>query len=78
MLQISLATLSDLPQLQQISRTTFVETFGAVNTPENMEMYLTESLGTEKLTKELSNINSEFYFAILNDEVIGYLKLNYV
>jgi ribosomal protein S18 acetylase RimI-like enzyme len=47
-----------------------------VNTPENMAKYLNESLSEEKLSAELNDSNSHFYFAIDGDKVIGYLKVN--
>jgi ribosomal protein S18 acetylase RimI-like enzyme len=31
----------------------------------------------EKLTNELNNPNSSFYFAVVNDKIIGYLKINF-
>ena len=71
------ATISDINQLQQVSRQTFSETFSVVNTKENMRKYLDEELSTEKLTNELANPDSEFYFALLENNVIGYLKLNF-
>lgn len=64
-------------QLQQIGRQTFLETFSATNTAENMQQYLEEGFSVEKLTSELQNPYSEFYFAILDEVVIGYLKLNF-
>lgn len=70
------ATLSDINQLQQISRQTFYETFSVVNTEENMRKYLEEEFSTEKLSVELVNNDSEFYFAMQEKNVIGYLKLN--
>ena len=63
-------------QLQKISRETFFETFAAVNTEENMNQYLEENLSFDQLTSELNNQNSIFYFAIHEDEIIGYIKLN--
>jgi ribosomal protein S18 acetylase RimI-like enzyme len=71
------ATIIDINQLQQVSRQTFYETFAPVNTKENMRKYLEEELSIEKLTDELVNADSEFYFAILENKVIGYLKLNF-
>jgi ribosomal protein S18 acetylase RimI-like enzyme len=41
-----------------------------------MSKYLKESFSSEKLTDELSNELSQFYFAKLSNEVIGYMKLN--
>jgi ribosomal protein S18 acetylase RimI-like enzyme len=42
-----------------------------------MEKYLEEGFSLEKLTAELKNNNSEFYFAVMDNKVIGYLKLNF-
>lgn len=69
-------TFDEINQLQKISRQTFYETFSTVNTEENMTKYLEEELSLEKLSVELNDKNSEFYFAISGEEVIGYLKLN--
>ncbi|MCS4225821.1 hypothetical protein [Sphingobacterium sp. BIGb0165] len=41
-----------------------------------MASYLSESFSEIKLIKELNNSGSEFYFAVDNNTVIGYLKLN--
>lgn len=69
-------TEHELVQLQEIGQKTFSETFSENNTEESMAEYLEKSFSTEKLTTELNDENSEFYFAKLDDEVIGYLKLN--
>ncbi|OUJ74592.1 GNAT family N-acetyltransferase [Hymenobacter crusticola] len=66
----------DVAQLQQIGRQTFFETFAASNSEENMRTYLAEGFSAEKLLTELQNPNSVFYFAELNNAVIGYLKVN--
>lgn len=66
----------DLAQLQQIGRQTFFETFAASNSEENMRSYLAEGFSAEKLLAELHNPHSAFYFAELDNAVIGYLKVN--
>lgn len=71
------ATINDIDQLQKIGRQTFYETFASGNTEENMKNYLDEGFSVSKLTTELSNNNAEFYFATLDDNVIGYLKVNF-
>jgi GNAT superfamily N-acetyltransferase len=76
MILIRKATTSDTAALQSISRQTFMETFAADNSEENMRQYLEESLSVKKLDEELNDINAEFYFAVKDDEVIGYLKIN--
>jgi ribosomal protein S18 acetylase RimI-like enzyme len=76
-IEIKKVTLNDIDQLQKISKQTFQETFSESNSEENMKNYLEEELSIKKLTAELNNTKSLFYFANLNNEVIGYLKLNF-
>jgi ribosomal protein S18 acetylase RimI-like enzyme len=42
-----------------------------------MKAYLEDGFSNAKLSAELDNPNSEFYFATLNNTVIGYLKINF-
>ena len=70
-------TLNDIEQLQIIGRETFSETFSSSNTKENIAKYLADGFSIEKLTEELNNEHSEFYFAVIDDKVVGYLKLNF-
>ena len=64
-------------QLQKIGRQTFQETFSESNSEDNMKSYLDERFSKVKLTVELTDVNSEFYFATLDNEAIGYLKVNF-
>jgi len=73
---IKKATIHDSKPLQKISKQTFYETFSKGNTKEDMEQYLNTSFSEEKLTAELALSNSAFYFALLDEKVIGYLKVN--
>lgn len=75
-LKIIKATTADVLKLQSIGRQTFSETFADVNSEENMEKYLDESFAITKLTAELNNPSSYFYLAVLDETVVGYLKLN--
>ena len=68
--------IEQIEQLQQIGRQTFEETFAESNSAENMAKYLEEAYSHEKLSAELNNPNSFFYFAMMDHNVIGYLKLN--
>ncbi|MEI6577253.1 MAG: GNAT family N-acetyltransferase [Bacteroidota bacterium] len=76
-IEIVRVSLSNIDALRSIGRQTFFETFSKGNTEENMTKYLAEGFSVEKLTAELNDKNAEFYFAILADNVIGYLKLNF-
>ena len=75
-IEIKRVSLDDIEPLQTISRQTFFETFSESNTKENMAKYLEEGFSAERLTTELSDESSEFYFAMLDNDIIGYLKLN--
>ncbi len=66
----------NLAELQLISRQTFFETFAEVNTEADMSHYLQVNLSLEQLQKELAHPHSTFYFAKVENEVVGYLKLN--
>lgn len=68
---------NEIQELQKIGRQTFSETFSPVNSHENMIKYLDEGFSVEKLSAELADENAQFYFAKLNNEIIGYLKLNF-
>lgn len=73
---IKKVTTGDIPALQRISIQTFTETFSGNNNEANMSSYLNESFSITRLTKELNEPNSQFFFALLENEIIGYLKLN--
>ncbi|MEY4938123.1 MAG: hypothetical protein RIS64_4484 [Bacteroidota bacterium] len=76
-IDIKQITLNEITLLQKISRATFFETFAASNTEENMKKYLEEGFSIEKLTTELTDPNCAFYFAWHDNQIIGYLKLNF-
>ncbi|KQR70712.1 GNAT family N-acetyltransferase [Pedobacter sp. Leaf176] len=74
---IEKAAITEVSQLQQIAKKTFYETFADNNDEENLQTYIEEGFAIEKLTRELQDDNAEFYFAKIDEEVIGYLKLNF-
>ena len=78
-LNITILQINDshIAALQQIGRQTFSETFAESNSAENMAKYLDEAYSHEKLIAELNDPNSIFYFAMMDQNVIGYLKLNF-
>lgn len=76
-LKIIKATTTNIDEILFISRKTFIESYSKYNTKENMELYLEENLSDQKLIQELTNPDSEFYLAIKNNNVIGYLKVNF-
>jgi ribosomal protein S18 acetylase RimI-like enzyme len=69
--------IGEVKDLQEMSIKTFFDTFSWGTSPENMNAYLDTSLSLEKLTTELNHPESEFYFALLGNIRVGYLKLNF-
>ena len=67
---------AEVEDLKKISEQTFSEAFAAANTEQNMNWYFETAYAVEQLRFELMDLNSEFYFAELNERVIGFLKLN--
>ena len=68
--------IDDVVALQMIARQTFSETFTDYNDQDNLKKYLDEKLSIQKLGEELSNPHSQFYFAQIGEEIVGYLKTN--
>ena len=75
--EITKVNSNEITSLQKVGKKTFFETFSQTNTEENMQKYLEESFSSDKLLGELNNPDSLFYFAKYNDEIVGYLKLNF-
>ena len=68
--------LNDVIKLQSISSITFSQTFNEYNSSSDMEAYLNNSFSVEKLKSEIKNPNSEFFFSMDGEKVVGYLKVN--
>ena len=67
----------ELDILREISIKTFIETFASQNKEENIKQYLETKMSLANLKEELNNMNSYFYFIIINSKIIGYTKLNF-
>jgi ribosomal protein S18 acetylase RimI-like enzyme len=69
-------TLEDVVTLSEISKTTFIEAFEKDNNPSDFDSYIKVAFSEAKIKSELLNHNSDFYFAYLNNKLVGYFKLN--
>ena len=74
--EIKEVSVTDIKHLQQISRETFLETFGSQNSAEDIKEFLDTAYAEEKLRDEVENANSNFYFLTVDDKIAGYLKVN--
>ena len=73
---IELVKATEIKQLGRLSRDTFLATFGTDTTNNDMNDYVTHQLSDQQLAMELANPNSEFYFAKIDDQPVGFIKLN--
>ncbi|MBN2148887.1 MAG: GNAT family N-acetyltransferase [Anaerolineales bacterium] len=68
--------MQDNVLLAELGARTFVDSFGAQNTPENMAAYLTESFSPQQQAAELANPATVFLIAQVANTVVGYAKLH--
>lgn len=73
---IRLVRPSEVEELLSLSRKTFYDAFEHLNNKEDFEAYTSVAFTSQKLLGELQNPHSQFYFAIIDDEKVGYMKLN--
>lgn len=76
MLDIKKLTRSNLKELQDLARKTFVDTFAEYNSPGDMKDYLEKNLSLDSLRNEIENPESIFYGIRKEENLIAYLKLN--
>ncbi len=69
------ANPGDAELLAHLGRQTFADSFGDVNTPENMAAYLAASFSLEKQAAELAEPGTTFLIARIGEEVVGYTRL---
>ncbi|MBL7775919.1 MAG: GNAT family N-acetyltransferase [Saprospiraceae bacterium] len=71
------ATVADLLALRALCIQTFTDTYAHANTPENMANYLAENFSEAQLRAELQNPDCAYYFALIDDQPVGYIKVNF-
>jgi ribosomal protein S18 acetylase RimI-like enzyme len=69
-------SINDLDQLVQISKSTFIDAFEADNNSDDFEAYIDFVFNKSKLTEELENPFTAFYFVYADNDLVGYIKLN--
>ncbi|MFD0990236.1 GNAT family N-acetyltransferase [Mariniflexile jejuense] len=75
-LSITLCNLSHLEALVEISRNTFINAFEKDNNPVDFLAYVNNAFSEDSIKKELLNPNMSFYFLYLDNQLVGYFKLN--
>ena len=73
---IQQCTIGDLHKLRPLALTTFWDTYGHKNLPENIVQYLSTSFDESQLKEEVEKPESEFYFIEDGGYPVGYFKIN--
>ncbi|MGB7786758.1 MAG: GNAT family N-acetyltransferase [Salinimicrobium sp.] len=68
---------AELPELKELSRSTFFDAFASQNNPEDLHSYLDKAFSEDSLKNELFEPRSEFYFAKIKGKTVGYFKINF-
>jgi diamine N-acetyltransferase len=68
--------VADAEELAEIGRATFVDTYSADTSPEDMRQFLSDAYRPETVRAELEVPGSRFFIARAGDAAAGYLKLN--
>ena len=74
-LVIRYASAEDAEMIADLSRKTFNETFGYVNTKENMDKFMTEQFSREQLIQEVTEPGNTFLLAFDEDVPVGYVRM---
>ena len=75
-LHLAKCTNTDLDKVISISRKTFIEAFEKHNNPDDFKAYMEKAFSRKQLLNELADLQMHFYLVYLEDEPIGYFKLN--
>lgn len=75
-LQFKRCTLSDIDRLLEIAKTTFVDAFEKDNDPVDFKAYIDSTFTEKNIQDQLKTPASTFYFVFMDDELVGYFKLN--
>ena len=71
------AKSDEIAQLCQLGKETFYDTYAHLNDPENFEAYTREAFSSAQWEKEFSNLLSDFFVVTHDQEMAGYMKLNF-
>ena len=69
--------MADVEVLAKIAKQTFRETFAHDNTEEQLQEYFEEAYSLKTLLTEFENPESETYFIMHEEEIAGFLKVNW-
>ena len=69
---------SDVTQLAQLARDTFVDTFGHLYTHDNLHLYLRNAYSEENIQREMHTDGVAYQVAIDQNRLIAYCKISHM
>jgi ribosomal protein S18 acetylase RimI-like enzyme len=72
---IHFATEKDAELIADLSRKTFVESFAAENSKQNMDKFMSEQFTKQKLMDEVKQPWHVFFIAFTGQDAVGYVKM---
>ena len=76
-ISIRFANANDAELIADLSRKTFSETFGYLNTKENMDKFLNEQFSRDKLINEVTAPDNIFLLVFDDELPVGYAKMRH-
>ncbi|MPZ19442.1 MAG: GNAT family N-acetyltransferase [Luteitalea sp.] len=73
---IRLATVDDAAALTDFARQSFLDTFAADNTPENMALYVAQAFGAATQTRELTDEASVTLLVEQDGQLVAYAQMS--
>ena len=69
--------MAEADTLLRLAESTFRAGFEHLNEPVHFEAYMSRAFNIDKMREELSTGGTAFYFALLEEKIAGYIKLNH-
>ncbi len=76
--EVRIANIADADVLTALGAQTFIEAFGADNTPEDIAAHLAATFTLERLAREIADSSSRMLIAEVASTPAGYAKLHWV
>ncbi|MFY0608293.1 MAG: GNAT family N-acetyltransferase [Cyclobacteriaceae bacterium] len=75
-LEIKAISVDDLLTILNFAREQFINTYQHLNEPDNFKAYIDRAFTLHQFTREFNHPDSTFYQALLDQNLVGYYKLN--
>lgn len=78
MVRIEPCRPEQLDTLIALAKKTFADTYSGKNSPESIQEYLDQNFTADQILPQFSKPSILYFLVFLENEMVGYLKLNYL